>query len=104
MCITTSFHVTKQELKICQKTAFSKIAPTHCGYRSRKEIDHLKEKEEVGGGCTVRPDLILQGRRKVLKSRVKGKGFVHVPAKIWGRGAFKALLCPQVPTALILCF
>ena len=46
----------------------------------------MKEKEEVGGGCTVLPDLILQDRRKVLKSRVKGKGFVHVPAKIWGVG------------------
>ena len=35
----------------------------------------------MGGGCTVLPDLILQDRRKVLKSRVKEKGFVHVPAK-----------------------
>ena len=69
-----------------KETVFSKIASTHCGHRSRKEIDHLKEKEEVGGGCTVLPDLILQHRRKVLKSRVKGKGFVHVPTKIWGVG------------------
>ena len=75
----------KHALKIYHKTAFS-IASTHCGHRSRKEIDHLKEKEEVGGGCTVLPDLILQGRKKVLKSRVKGEGFVHVPAKISGGG------------------
>ena len=49
------------------------MASIHCGHRSRKEIDHLKEKEEVGGGCTVLPDLILQSHRKVLKFMVKEK-------------------------------